>query len=55
VKEWSDDFIRHMIAKGSTTPPLPGERRTPRWYWLTVMFVTLAGIGVAFCYGVYGL
>jgi hypothetical protein len=52
--KWSDDFARHMIAKGSITPPpATASRHLPRWYWPTVILVTLAGMAVAFWYGVY--
>ena len=54
MKEWSPEFVRAMVASGTLTPPLKGERRMPRWYWPLCIVVTLVAMGVAFWWGVYG-
>jgi hypothetical protein len=49
---WSDQFIKHMIAKGSLVPP--PHSHVPRWYWPGAITAVLVAMLAAFFWGVYG-
>lgn len=53
-QKWSDDFIRHMLAKGSLHPPREGYSRFELLKFNPLVWIGIGlGIVAAFLYGAF--